>query len=129
MWLTIASLNSYLPVLFAAGPECGKNSLFLGIFPTWYKYLDFTESCKVDIDFASNPAELLKIGLAIIDILLRFGGLVAFGFIIYGGFKFITSQGEPEGVKDAKTTIMNALIGVVIVTLASGIVVYVAGRF
>ncbi|MCA9344967.1 hypothetical protein KC946_03960 [Candidatus Saccharibacteria bacterium] len=129
MWIRLVTIANYIPTIFAAGQDCGQNTNFLGIFPPWYKYLEFTEGCRVNINFSSNPQDIFKIGLAFIDILLRLGGLVALGYIIYGGFKFITSQGEPEGIKDAKTTIMNALIGVVIVTLASGIVVYIAGRF
>lgn len=129
MWIALVNLTNYIPIIFGAGIDCGQNSNFLGIFPTWYKYLEFTEGCRVKIDLFSSPEDIFLIGLAFIDILLRLGGLVALGYIIYGGFKFITSQGEPEGIKDAKTTITNAIIGVVIVTLASGIVVYVAGRF
>lgn len=122
-------LATYAPLFFSATGVCNKDAMFLGIFPTWYRYLDFTDNCRIDIDFFGNPTDIYKIVLAIIDILLRLGGLIAIVYIIYGGFKFITSQGEPEGIKSAKTTIMNALIGVVIVTLASGFVAYIAGSF
>lgn len=109
---------------FAAA--CGGK--LLGIIPHWYEGLQ-NSSCNLDdIDF-SKPEVLWRIGFNLIDILLRVGGLVAIGFIIYGGFMFVTSQGDPEGAKRARSTIINALIGVVISMLASTIVMFIAGRF
>lgn len=107
--------------------ECGNGKLF-GIIPQWFEYLRFDANCNVSIDF-SSPGDLWKIGFAIVEILLRLGGLVAVGFIIYGGLLMMTSQGEPEGFKKAKTTIINAIIGLIISVLASTVVIYVAGSF
>ncbi len=46
-------------------------------------------------------------------------GYVALGFIIFGGYKYITSAGEPGQVAIAKKTITNAVIGLVIALLAT----------
>lgn len=48
--------------------------------------------------------------------------------IIYGGFRYITSGGKEEGVKGAKSTIMYAIIGLVIVALAQVIVKFVLNK-
>lgn len=48
-------------------------------------------------------------------------GVVAAGFIIFGAYKYISAQGEPEKIKDATKTIIYASIGLVIVLLAAAI--------
>ena len=101
----------------------------LGIIPRWYEYLDFDSACNLTVNFQDNPESLWGIGFAIIEILLRVGGIIAFCFIIYGGFLFVTSQGDPEGIKKARTTVLNAVIGVAISILASSIVIFIAGKF
>lgn len=50
-------------------------------------------------------------------------------FLIYGGIKWILSQGEKEGVEKAKGTIISALLGLVIVFLSFFIVEIVAHLF
>ena len=122
----------------AVDPACDKSSAFLGM-PVWYKYLDVgpisttkngvtsTDPCgiKGPLD-ATGGLDIQKavprIGLAIVEILLRIAGMVAVAFVIYGGFKYVTSQGEPEAYKNAQQTIINALIGVAIAILAVTIV-------
>jgi hypothetical protein len=60
--------------------------------------------------------------------MLRLAGLVATAFIVVGGVKYITSQGEPESAKNAKSTIINSLIGLMLVLLSVGIVNFVGNR-
>jgi len=110
-------------------PECGKNDKFLGIIPTWYQYITFSDNCSVKLDISDNPQNLWLIGFGIIDILLRLAGLIAVGFIMYGGFRFVTSQGEAEGIKAARSTILNAIIGLAITIFASTLVTFIAGKF
>ena len=57
-----------------------------------------------------------------VEILLRIAGLVAVVYVVMGGFKYMTSQGEPENLKQAQGTIINALIGLVIAMLATAVV-------
>jgi hypothetical protein len=75
------------------------------------------------------PGDLTLIFLAIAEILLRLSGLVAVGFIIYGGIKYILSQGEPDGVQQAQSTIINACIGLVIAIFSTAIVAYIGNTF
>ncbi len=116
----------------ATGGACNKDTTLLGIIPTWYKYLPDSAfdptNCIINIDIQQNPEQLWLIGFGVIDILLRLAGLVAVGFVIYGGFRFVTSQGEAEGIKAARSTIINALIGLVITIFASTIITFIAGR-
>lgn len=121
-----AAAGEYVKTADQCNPGGGK---LLGVIPRWYEYLPFDANCNINVDFSKNPNDLWKIGFALIDIMLRVGGLVAIGFIIYGGFMFVTSQGDPEGIKKAKSIVLNALIGAVISVLATTIVIFVAGRF
>ncbi len=49
-------------------------------------------------------------------------GVAAVFFLIKGGYLYITSSGKPDAIEEAKKTIKNALIGLVIVLSASVIV-------
>lgn len=52
-------------------------------------------------------------------------GVVAVIMIIIGGFRYITSAGGSDKIKNAKNTILYALIGLVVVALAQVVVRYV----
>jgi uncharacterized membrane protein (DUF373 family) len=71
------------------------------------------------------PTDFLLIALAILDILLYVAGMVAVVFVIYGGVKYILSQGNPENTKKAWGTILNSLIGLVIAILSTTIVNFI----
>jgi len=45
-------------------------------------------------------------------------GVGLFGLFVYGGFLWLTSTGEPEKVKKAMDTMVNAVIGTVIIVFA-----------
>lgn len=124
------------PVAYAAqNDQCHQSSGFLGM-PTWYEYLEVGDKggdpCAIigptaDGKFSLELA-LPRIGLAVIDILLRVAGMVAVAFVIASGFRYMTSQGEPENVKKAQSSATNALIGLAIALLASSIVGFVGSR-
>jgi hypothetical protein len=52
-------------------------------------------------------------------------GVIAVVFVVIGGFKFTTSQGDPGRVQQAKNTIMFSLIGLVVVIGAFAITSFV----
>lgn len=45
---------------------------------------------------------------------LMIGGVLAFGVIVYGGVKYMTSSGNPSGQGDAKEWIEAALLGLLL---------------
>ena len=112
-------------IRFAA---CSPGGSFLR-FPTWYQYLGnetVAGKCTPKIDLTHNPGQVALIGLALLEIMLRVAGIVAVGFVIYGGFQFILSQGQPDRATAARNSIINAIIGLVIAISATGIVMFVA---
>lgn len=111
------------------------NSNFLG-FPNWYKYLKGqnnpsnkdpkTNICRPALQ---SPNDIWLVVAAIFEIILRASGIAAVFYMIYAGFRYITSQGSPEGINAAKTSITNAITGLVLVVFAARLVGFIAGRF
>lgn len=66
--------------------------------------------------------------LDIINIVLAFVALVAVGFLIVGGFRYITSAGDSEITEAAKKTIYNSIIGLIVVILSYVIVVVIINQ-
>ena len=123
-------------VLAAKSDNCHQTSGFLE-FPTWYEYLEIgqkgNDPCAIVGPTESNgefslQKALPRIILAIIEILLRVAGILAVGYVIFGGFKYMTSQGEPDATKQAQKAVINALIGLTITILATTIVGFVGGK-
>lgn len=56
---------------------------------------------------------------------LVFVGVVALFFIIYAGFSFVTSGGDPKKVQGARSTMTFAIIGLVIVLLSFAILLFI----
>jgi hypothetical protein len=127
LMLTIFSglILAMVPLSQQALAACGNPS-FLGI-PPWYAYLNDNGKSGTDCTPVVNqPQDILLIGLAILDILMRVAAILAVIFIIIGGIKYTTSQGSPDGTKNAKDTIVNALIGLGITIVASGVISFIA---
>ena len=121
----------------ATAAACSKT--FLGIKP-WFAYLPDevfdtrANDCTITnlqlfgSDGGGKGSHIIPVTVAVADALVRIAGLVAVVFVIVGGVKYITSQGEPEATKNAKNTIINALIGVVVAIIAAGVVSFVGNR-
>lgn len=127
-------LGSVLVCLLGAGGMFGAGTVAaatrencegpgaIPFLPKWYKYLphDFVGGeCNVSV---SIPDSLPAILLAVFEILLTIVGVLSVIFIIYGGFQYLTSAGEPDKAKAGRTTIINALVGLMIAMLATAIV-------
>jgi hypothetical protein len=57
-----------------------------------------------------------------IKLFLQIVGLIAVAYIIYGGFRYVTAGGNDETVAAAKKTLINSIIGLVIIILSYTIV-------
>ena len=60
--------------------------------------------------------------LGFLKLFLQVVGLIAVLFVIYGGFRYVTSNGNEKVTSAAKQTILNALIGLVVIILSYVIV-------
>lgn len=113
--------------LFYFAASCGGGNFLL--FPPWYKYLsgvnDANGLCTPQM---GSLSDIWLIVAAIIEILLRVAALAAVGYMIYGGFVYLTSQGEPDKTTQARKTITSALVGLVIAISSAAIVDFIAGN-
>jgi hypothetical protein len=62
----------------------------------------------------------------IINFLALFAGVVAVFLILWSGYRFITSQGDPEKVATARSTLVYVLWGAIIVVISVALVNLVA---
>lgn len=56
---------------------------------------------------------------------LAFAGIILFILLLVGGFKYITSGGDPKAVEGAQKTITSALTGLFVVLIAYLILVFI----
>lgn len=64
---------------------------------------------------------------AIVDIILIVVGLIAVMYLIYGGITYVTAGGDAEKAGKGRTTITNAIIGIIIIAASLAIYRYVVG--
>jgi len=72
--------------------------------------------------FANETASL---GLIITEFLKYFfplSGLLLFAYLIWGGFQYLTSGGDPKAMEQAKGKVTNAIIGFIIIFVAYWVV-------
>lgn len=97
--------------------------------PPWYKGLQDPNNCKslVGPDAVGGLSNYIwKIVLNIVEIMLHLVGYICVAFIIYGGFIFMTAGGS-DGAARGRTTLLNAVIGLVISVASIAIVNVVTG--
>lgn len=71
---------------------------------------------------------LNKLLTSIVNIISVIVGVVAVIMVIFSGFKYITSGGDSSKISSAKTTIIYAIVGLIIVALAQVIVRFVLNK-
>lgn len=75
--------------------------------------------------FPDQNASLPEIVQSILNWIFGVIGIIAVIMVILGGFKLMTSTGDPGRVKKGKDTILYGIIGLVIALLAFAIVNFV----
>lgn len=75
----------------------------------------------------STPSEVTTFTADTLSLITIISAAAAVFFLIRGGYIYITSTGRPDALEDAKKTIRNALIGLVVVFAASSIVSFLSG--
>lgn len=64
----------------------------------------------------------------IANVIAVVAGMAAVIMIIYGGLKYVTSNGDSNSISSAKHTIIYALIGLVVIALAKILITFVVSR-
>lgn len=75
-------------------------------------------------DVAANDVKVK----AILTVVFTITGALAVLFFVIGGMRYISSQGEPQEIAKAKSTLIYAIIGLLVSILAVSIVGFVLGK-
>lgn len=73
----------------------------------------------------SGPNSILRNGLRIFVFIVGFTSIV---MVMVGGFRYITSQGDPGGLASARQTLIYAIVGLVIALASEGILRFIVDR-
>ncbi len=65
---------------------------------------------------------LRNLVISMVNWVMLFLGLIATGFLIYGGFLYITSAGNDENINKAKKLITYSAIGIIVILLSAVLV-------
>jgi hypothetical protein len=99
-------------------------------FPAWHRGLpkDAAQGCSIKLN---NPrlTDLWVIAFNIVEMMIQALAFFALGYIMWGGFKYIKSQGEPAKLAAAKKTILDAMLGLGVALMSVAIVRFVQGLF
>ena len=144
-----ASANGLPSPVFEQAAVAGCKKTFFGLVP-WYEYMTgefFSTSaptssqsnpCAIKCfnlfnqtvanDCGQTSSDVPGLLLAIIDDLLRVAGLAAIAFVLVGAFQLVTSQGSAEETVKARSTILNALIGLAIAITAIAFISFIGSK-
>jgi hypothetical protein len=90
----------------------------------------FGQACLAGTDsYATGDSQTIITSLTtnLVNLAIFIGAAIAVFFIVLGGYKYITANGDDSKVKEGRSMVINALIGLVI-AIASFTLVYVTSR-
>jgi hypothetical protein len=88
------------------------------------KINDNAEQFNSSAGYDSN-ADVLTIARAAITVILGLLAVIFLFLLIFAGFKWMTSAGDADDIKKAKSTIKTAIIGLVIILASYGITYFI----
>jgi uncharacterized membrane protein len=90
----------------------------------------FKDACNGSSDTTlckGTSTGLFGVIKTVINVMLVIGGIIAVIMIILGAIRYITSNGDQADVKAAKDTILYAVIGLIVASVAFAVVNYIIG--
>lgn len=103
---------------------CDEPDLGFGFRP-WYAGLAMDEYCTPTVGEGGLGAFIRTIIVNIINDLAGVAGIVCVIMIIYSGFLYTTSAGDPAKAMKAKKTLTAAIVGLVIALLSMAIIYFI----
>jgi hypothetical protein len=122
------------PTASVSANHCTSNTFLT--FPHWYRGIvthDDRGDCVVSL---KNPprtgdVDLNRIWIVVLnitDMMLQVVGYIAAGFVLYGGIRYLISNGNPDDISKARDIILKAMIGMVLAISAAAIVGFIVGN-
>lgn len=118
----LTSLVLAVSVATPAMAVCDNHKTVAGI-RAWYYGMPLDADCSLTGDISDNLG--LLIGNIIYD-LMMLAGLVALGYIIYGGYLMVLSGGDAGKYAQGKKTLTGAIIGLVICLCSLAIIAFLS---
>lgn len=98
-----------------------KQKLFLALTSLFLIFICFSFVFALEIDYPEaggvKPGETTTLPQYItylFNFSIGIAGIIAFGVLVWSGIKILTSPDQPETIKDARTHIIGAFLGIVI---------------
>ena len=95
---------------------CGGEGRYLLGMPSWDRGLGDCDDISADEILGGEKVKIIASN--VVAIATQIAAFIAVGFVIFGGFTFVLSSGNAEQAANARKTIINAAIGLVIVIMA-----------
>jgi len=73
----------------------------------------------------TSTGTLIQAITSIVNALLTLAAVVAAIFVVIGGIRYITAQGDEDAVAQAKNTVIYAVIGVIVIALSAVIINFI----
>jgi len=86
-----------------------------------------SDPTSCDVNLPSVGAGSAQLG-QIIQIALGIFGAIAVLVLVIAALRFVSAQGNPQETAKARSTIIYAAVGIVVIASAEAIVAFVAGR-
>jgi hypothetical protein len=119
--------NAAVPQQLQQFAVCGGSSAFVGLgLEPWYACIEQPRGSGTIIIDDINDIWLIV--LVLIEDAIKLSGYIAAGFIFWGGFKYIKSNGDANQAGQGRDIMRNALIGLLIVMVSIAIVEFVYGN-
>lgn len=132
LFAALAPITAGATPLTQFGAKCTNNPILT--FPSWYKGLECTNAERPDGTKYEQPNiteldDIWKIALNVVESLVSAAAYIAVGYVIWGGFKYMKSRGDPGQLVEAKNTITQAVIGLGVALASTAIVLFVQSLF
>jgi len=85
------------------------------------------ECLEVRTAIGNIPTDPIGFIERLFSIVLTLAGVAALGLLIYGGYNYMISRGDPEKIKGARETITSAIIGLLFIIFSLVILQVIAG--
>ena len=116
-WLSILTVLGMLLIVQPALAQSGVGSIQAGL-----------NGAAGKAGLQTSQGSLPQLAGLLINSALSILGIVLLGYLLYGGFRWMTAGGDSGQVDKAKATLRNAIIGLVIIVASYAIADFVLGE-
>jgi hypothetical protein len=119
---------NYKKLVTSAGAAvAGLAAPWVALATPWDQAQVYMRNVSTGAGFVGGTPDLPTIVGKIINVVLGFLGIILLFYVLYAGFLWMTSGGEDKKAKEARTMLMNAVVGLVIIVAAFAISNFVMG--